>query len=136
MPKEPSKKKTKEYRLKNRDKMRAYQKDWHLKNRDLRLARNRENYLKNKEEYLIRHIKNRRKIRIKVLDILGGKCVQCGFSDSRALHVDHIHNNGAKERRTISNEKIYRKILRMSKKDREAEYQLLCANCNIIKRFI
>ncbi len=36
------------------------------------------------------------KRRIQVFEILGDKCKECGFSDKRALQVDHIFNNGYK----------------------------------------
>ena len=117
--------------------MRAYQKEWHLKNRERLRAVRRKNYLENKENYFVRHIKNRRKIRRKVLELMGGKCVQCDFSDPRALQINHIHNNGANKRRKLGGgvDRLYSKILKMNKKDIKAEYQLLCANCNNIKRF-
>lgn len=71
-------------------------------------------------------------LRKKILFLLGGKCNKCGFSDERALQIDHINGDGYKERRqgvarknTIINEIIIGK----------KRYQLLCANCNWIKRF-
>lgn len=65
-------------------------------------------------------------------DLLGGKCVRCGFEDSRALQIDHVNGGGAEEvKATTGNYQvmILRSILSGSKK-----YQLLCANCNWIKR--
>ena len=75
---------------------------------------------------------NRRR-RLKFLDDMGGCCATCGFSDPRALQVDHINSDGASERaekgfRHDSN-KWYAHVL--AHPDR---YQLLCANCNQIKR--
>jgi len=40
------------------------------------------------------------KVRFQIIDLLGGKCVVCGFSDWRALQVDHIKGGGYKERVT------------------------------------
>ena len=71
--------------------------------------------------------------RKKILEKLGGKCNQCGFNDPRALQIDHINNDGYQERRKfLSGEQILNKVL----EDTENRYQLLCANCNVIKREI
>jgi hypothetical protein len=72
------------------------------------------------------------RIRTQIIQKLGGVCVQCGFSDIRALQIDHILGGGNKE---LQNGKrgglmYYYKVLR----DRTGLYQLLCANCNWIKR--
>lgn len=66
-----------------------------------------------------------------VIAHLGNVCVWCGFSDSRALHIDHIDGGGHKERRTISEHKFQQKVLVSTP---GVEYQLLCANCNTIKK--
>lgn len=76
-----------------------------------------------------------KKQRTTVIDKLGGKCAHCGFSDVRALQIDHIHGGGIKEIRKIGNAKIERNILGMSIIEMKRKYQLLCANCNWIKRY-
>lgn len=68
--------------------------------------------------------------RQKVFEFLGGKCIRCGFSDARALQIDHINGGGYRERLSRNYISFYRKIL-----ENPAPYQLLCANCNWIKRF-
>jgi hypothetical protein len=71
------------------------------------------------------------RLRAAALDFLGNRCVQCGFTDARALQIDHIHGGGARERREGKSPRdIYRKVLAG-----EPGYQLLCANCNWIKRY-
>jgi len=75
----------------------------------------------------------RYRYRLAVLDKLGNKCVQCGFTDLRALQIDHVNGGGKKERREINNTTIfYRKVSESTDKG-EGLYQLLCANCNVIK---
>ena len=75
----------------------------------------------------------RERVRNAVCALLGGVCIKCGFSDRRALQVDHIAGNGHKERLKLkTSSSLYRKILKMLHP--EKEYQLLCANCNWIKR--
>ena len=67
--------------------------------------------------------------------LLGNKCVKCGFSDSRALQIDHINGGGYTERKEYNRNpaKYYSNILN-SILNNENKYQLLCANCNWIKR--
>ena len=65
---------------------------------------------------------------------MGGKCVRCGFSDPRALQIDHINGGGSKERKERGfNGNFHRHVLK-SFINKENKYQLLCANCNWIKR--
>lgn len=70
--------------------------------------------------------------RKQALQILGNKCVRCGFSDPRALQIDHITGNGYIQRRAsnVSSRSICSDIIGGNTKD----YQILCANCNWIKR--
>ena len=75
-----------------------------------------------------------RATRLKVLKIMGGKCLICGFSDVRALQVDHINGDGAKERLVLQNVSLMRWIVR-NPEEAKTKYQLLCANHNWIKRF-
>jgi len=64
------------------------------------------------------------------LEKLGLKCSHCGFADPRALQLDHKKGNGAEERRKIKDtERYYKHIY-----ENIEEYQVLCANCNWIKR--
>lgn len=80
--------------------------------------------------YSRNRLRNLRKL---LIEVLGGECIECGFKDPRALQVDHINGNGAEERR-MSGGNLTRKIIR-SVMGNENKYQLLCANCNWIKRF-
>jgi len=76
-----------------------------------------------------------KELRLKVIEKFGGKCIRCGFSDWRALQIDHINGGGLKERikhrKAGGGDGFNRRIL----KDTSNKYQLLCANCNWIKRF-
>ena len=71
--------------------------------------------------------------RREVLSRFGDKCTKCGFSDWRALQIDHIHNNGYIERKSMTRKQYVNKLLTVDPKS--GEYQLLCANCNWIKRY-
>lgn len=74
------------------------------------------------------------RLRKSALEILGGKCVRCGFSDERALQIDHINGGGVKEIREHLFKGNYHKYVIESVLSKKVKYQLLCANCNWIKR--
>ena len=60
-------------------------------------------------------------------------CVQCGFSDIRALSIDHKAGNGAAHRRSIGNKtgiNFYKWLIDNNFPD---GYQTLCMNCQRIK---
>jgi len=70
-------------------------------------------------------------LRRRAIDKLGGKCTRCGFSDYRALQIDHVNGNGKDVGRDIRrNHVLYKLVL----SDTTGKYQCLCANCNWIKR--
>ena len=73
--------------------------------------------------------------RAAMLAAMGGKCARCGFADERALQVDHVHGSGLRELKGRSGgpHTYYTKVLASVLAD-EGKYQLLCANCNWIKR--
>lgn len=76
-----------------------------------------------------------KKLRDEILDELGGVCVQCGFTDRRALHIDHVFADGYDDRvenRKKKGPKAY--LQNIQKNLGTGRYQLLCANCNRIKQ--
>lgn len=74
-----------------------------------------------------RHKTRRRQ---EMLEYLGAECIKCGYSDFRALQIDHINAGGRKEFKEIGMTGIYKRVV-----ENPEEYQLLCANCNWIKRY-
>lgn len=66
----------------------------------------------------------------------GGKCACCGESETKFLTIDHINNDGSKERTSNKTARaagvmFYRVLQRRGfPKD---NYQLLCWNCNCAK---
>lgn len=94
-------------------------------------ARKRD-FTKLKDGTRIRNQKWSAQLRIKVIEKLGGKCKKCGFDDFRALQIDHVKDDGYIERNLITSRVTYlNKVLN----DQTGKYQLLCANCNWIKRY-
>lgn len=138
----------KKYRLEHKEQIKQYQKEYHQKHRieenkkrkqyDLEHREERREYyrkwrLKNPEKTSKLHHIHNLKIRKEIIELLGGECVRCGFSDWRALQVDHINGGGCKERKKLKS-KYYKYILQLLKTGNK-DYQLLCANCNWIKKY-
>src|SRR4030067_1212344 len=114
----------KQYRLNHKSKIKDYNKKYLLENKE----KNRESNRKEREN-----------LKIDILSHYSGNkicCAYCGFDDNRALQLDHINNNGAEERiklfgnRTYAGTTFYRWVRRQNYPE---GYQVLCANCNIIK---
>lgn len=62
-------------------------------------------------------------------------CVRCGYSDLRALHFDHINGGGRRHRQQAgSGWKYLRALIALTDEELTAQFQILCANCNCIKR--
>ena len=78
----------------------------------------------------------RRKFKQQILERYGRSCAWCGFTDIRALQLDHINDNGAEDRKNLvggnyGGAEFYRKLIKAGLPD---GYQILCANCNQIKQ--
>jgi|ERR1700676_1740996 len=71
----------------------------------------------------------RRRRKQVVIDTYGGKCKCCGISNFEFLSIDHINNDGAKDRQQgITSQKLITKIIRDGFPDL---YQVLCYNCHL-----
>ena len=119
---------------KNREKVRQSARVWYTKNKK-RLRKYHTDWVAkpvNKEKKRLAFKAYRLRLRMKVVELLGGKCKRCGFEDARALQVDHINGNGRNEKLSVT--KMYSKHIIDSIVNKEGRYQLLCANCNWIKR--
>lgn len=73
--------------------------------------------------------------RIQLFDILGHRCVRCGETDKRALQFDHINGRGRSDiKKYNSNCAYYTFYVKRPDLARDT-LQVLCANCNWIKRY-
>ena len=73
--------------------------------------------------------------RADILAFFGGRCARCQVTDPRVLQMDHINGGGAAERRAGRLSLYYRwKAIRDDPEGAQRKFQLLCANCNVIKR--
>lgn len=89
-------------------------------------------YAERKQYYIDRHTKYRSNL----LKAYGGECLKCGYSDPRALQIDHITGGGRRgqsdRRKDGINAVTFMKHLMQEMGS--GLYHLLCANCNWIKR--
>ena len=93
------------------EKNKEYQKEWARKHR------------KQQREYV-------RRLRLRVIEYLGGKCVNCECDNPEALEMNHINGGGAKEYREngACQKSLYMDILAGRRKDIE----LTCKVCNAL----
>ncbi len=123
---------------KNRDKIREYNRKSHMKNKEKNTKTKNVYYLKNQSAILAyRRGKygNRKK---EIFKLLGDKCKHCGITDIRVLQIDHINGGGCseiKEKRTHGTMNYYYLQMITNEDAFLKKYQLLCANCNWIKRY-
>jgi len=81
------------------------------------------------------------RLNLEMIHAYGNKCRGCGESDPNALTLDHIFNDGAKERRELfvsptgrrgsTNIVVIRKLKRLGWP--QERHQLLCASCQLRK---
>lgn len=75
-------------------------------------------------------------IRREIIRLLGDKCCRCGFSDLRALQIDHVNGGGHRARSGLNYRTAMYDLVRALRAGQPTpDYQLLCANCNWIKRY-
>jgi Tfp pilus assembly protein PilV len=113
------------YRQENKARLQKQVRDWKRNNQSKSAASNR---------------KEREQIKAVVLSKYSTNgfphCVVCGFSNIDALCIDHINNDGAKHRLEISGKPNFAgtSFYRWLKKNNyPVGFQVLCANCNLIK---
>lgn len=85
-----------------------------------------------KRDRAIRAREKKQRERSDILSLLGDIC-SCGFSDFRALHIDHVNGGGRLDREKHGRH-YYTSVIK-SIKAGSLDYQLLCANCNAIKLY-
>ena len=129
-----------EKNAKRRDYFREYKRK-ELENDPEKVRERANNYhndvLKQREDHMEKKRANEKRysqnLKDKIFLILGDKCKSCGFSDKRALQIDHINGGGNQERKGKSQGVQYRLILTKLESG-NSDYQILCANCNWIKK--
>jgi len=89
---------------------------------------------KSKSNMCFKHHKvyKRKTIKSKLLELMGDACVCCGERDPMFLQVDHVFNDGHKDRKNMKHNLKINDYLKIWNETPE-RIQLLCANCNHAK---
>jgi hypothetical protein len=126
--------KSREWKLRNKKRVSEYNKQYYKENQDYEIQRAREYRIKNIEQH--NNWSKTRTLYFKniIYDILGRKCVRCGYDDDiDCLQLDHINGNGRKQRGSKSIRNFY--CYYASNHDIiKSDLQILCVNCNWLKR--
>jgi hypothetical protein len=141
---------TKKWKVEHPEKVKDYDKNFYLNHPERKKEQNinwkskHPNYDKERGKiYYQNHkeeiIKENIELRKKVINLLGGHCVNPYNKDHSSfeldidyfevLQIDHINGGGNKEVKQLTRIKMYKKIL----KD-PTGYQLMCPTCNWLKR--
>jgi len=99
------------------EKQKSYQRDW-VRQKRARLRESEKRYT--------------HKLRRKVIQLLGGKCVNCGCNNYNALEINHKNGDGNKERRKTSYKQFYLNILSGRRKTDDLEIR--CIVCNALHK--
>lgn len=103
----------------------AYSHAWYMLNRERILAKQNTPQYRERVRLYAERIKNT------VFTAYGNKCSCCGEDCVKLLALDHVNNDGNKERyrngRRIKSTGMYLKVI---KENFPPKYQLLCFSCN------
>lgn len=127
----------KQYYQDNKEKLDTANKQWVLEHPLENTVVKRRNYTKNREIYKQNSRYRQTQRRLELFDILGGrKCSKCGYSeDTRALAFDHLRDDGLEDRKIhLRSSHLYNFYCKNPDLAR-ANLQVLCCNCNSIKRY-
>lgn len=136
------KRKAKERRKLHPEKQKDYDKNRYWNNREEELERNKHWKDLNPAEQRAYHKKHRDKLKIDVITHYSNGIMACAnpynqhrepYTDIRALSIDHIEGGGCKHRLSLKSGSFYRWL---RKNDYPFGYQVLCMNCQFIKRDI
>lgn len=117
-----------------KEKRQAWEKAYYQKNKEKIRAKKAEQMrsLRNKYQDKFRQqgLSYRQAMRERLMDIYGRVCAICGYEDSRALTLDHIHGDGNLERKEFGETGVYRRAV---KEFQPEKYRTLCMNCQFIE---
>ncbi len=85
-------------------------------------------------DHRARTIKLKIKQRLDIIAFFGGKCIRCGYTDWRALQINHINGGGHADRKRYSTFYAFYRAILTGERSKD-DLELLCANCNTIHGF-
>lgn len=122
------------YYQEHKEKINETTRKWCQNNKEKHQAYVRE-YIKNHREYYKKYGNNSNKrVRTRLMNLLGARCNHCGLEDMRILQVDHINGGGLKELKHFKGTNQMYKYYVKNPTIALQKLQLLCPNCNWLKR--
>ncbi len=121
------------YYTTHKTEQKVFMHNWYLNNKERVLTKSRNRRLADKQYANKMNRAYRLRIRLDVLTHYGNgvlACVKCGYSDIRALSIDHINGEGNKDRKRRKHN-TYKYLIN---DNYPKGYQTLCMNCQCIKR--
>ncbi len=117
-----------------------YHTEYYLRNKKKLLSQQRERLLDplKKEQKNKKDRERHFNYKSKIYALLGGaKCKYCGYDkDPRALQLDHINGDGSIDRKRFHSSAVrYWMEYKDNLEELKKKFQVLCANCNAIKKF-
>lgn len=109
---------------------------WRAQNRAGLRTKANTYYQTNKHEIALKRKQWALALKIEVLGHYSGgelRCVRCGFTDLRALSIDHVRGGGSRHRRELKGGGL-RVYGWLKAKHYPDGFQTLCLNCQAIKR--
>lgn len=110
---------TKRWQTRNPEKVKQLQKQW------TESGKSKQFYQENRIKLLQRNAQYTEKLRIKAIQLYGGHCKICKIDDLDCLVVDHINNDGFKNKQR--GHSYWKMIIQENNK---SKYQVLCHNHN------
>lgn len=133
-----------EYYIKNRDRILARQKKYDVLHAASRILYQKIYHKNRLIHNRVKHNEYTRKYNLMVrkvlFQLLGDRCsnksclVSNGCTDIRCLQIDHINGGGGKEIKKYGTIGMYRYYIKHPEEAKQ-KLQILCANCNWIKRY-
>jgi hypothetical protein len=117
----------------NSDKVKKYTRAWNIANAEKIRVQHLKNRWKsqNKEKVAITNRLRQERLKRSVVESYGGHCVCCGENEIRFLTIDHVNHDGKEHRAPGIN--VYQDLIKRGfPKD---GFRLLCMNCNFATRF-
>lgn len=129
------------YHKSHREEEKIFSKKWYLENKEKKDAYHRDWKKKNPEKVKLYQKHSLIKAKNLLFELLGHKCSNPFnknhgdfLTDPRCLQIDHVHGNGVQERKKRKHSSGYYRGILKEVRAGSKDYQLLCANCNWIKR--
>ncbi len=117
----------------NPELVKAYNREYH-RNHKAHLCRKARERYRELGGYMTRKA-YRQKLKAEIINLYGGVCCACGFSDLAGLSIDHANGDGYRERESLEGYKFYEHLRKEWRAGRKrADLRVLCMTCQFMAR--